>query len=177
MRADGGHQDLIVEDGDDVEHALTGGDVEHHVGNRLGGDALELLLGGAGAHQAVQPLDQRSGVQGLLAVGLDRFKGRGERVEAGQDGVDGLAGQSLAALAQQLEDVLHLVRELGDLGEAHGRAHALERVGGPEDLIHRLAVPGVLLQADDRQVQFLQVLLRLGQEHGHVFGGVHYAFR
>ena len=36
--------------------------------------ALELLLGGAGADQAVQPLDQRGGVQRLLAVGLDRSK-------------------------------------------------------------------------------------------------------
>src|SRR5581483_9165419 len=78
-------------------------------------------------------------------------------------------------LAQQLEDILHLVGELRDLGEAHGRAHALERVSRAEDLVDRLAVLGVLLQTDDGQVQFLQVLLRLGQEHGHVFGGVHYA--
>ena len=85
--------------------------------------------------------------------------------------------ETAGALAQQLEDVLHHMRELGDGGKAHGRAHALERVRDPEDPVDRLLVCRVVLERDDGEVQFLKMLLRLGQEHRHVFGGVHQAFR
>ena len=50
------------------------------------------------------------------------------------------------ALTQQLEDVLHHVGQLGDRGEAHRRAHALQRVRDAEDLVDGLAVVRVLLE-------------------------------
>ena len=75
------------------------------------------------------------------------------------------------ALAQQLEDVLHLVRERRHAGEAHRRAHALQRVRDAEDLVDRLLVVGGLLDADDGEVELLQVLAALGQEHREVLGG------
>jgi hypothetical protein len=83
----------------------------------------------------------------------------------------------VAALAQQLEDVLHLVGEGCHALEAHRGGHALERVRDAEDRIDGLAVVGRLLETHDGQVQLLEVLPALGQEHGEVLGGVHHAFR
>ena len=128
------------------------------------------------AHQLAKALGQRRWVQLLLTVGLDRFHRGVQRVEAGEHGVDGVAGEGTAALAQQLEDFLHLVRELGDLVEAHGRAHPLQRVRDPEDLLERRPILGVLLEAHDGEVELLQVLAGLREEHRHVLGVVHQPF-
>ena len=95
------------------------------------------------------------------------------RVEAEEQHVDGLALQPALAPAQQLEDVLHLVRERRHAGEAHRRAHALPRVRDAEDLVDRLRIVGLLLDADDREVELLEVLAALGEEHGEVLGDVH----
>ena len=84
-----------------------------------------------------------------------------------------VAGQAALALAQELEDVLHLVRQRGHAGEAHRRAHALQGVRDAEDLVDRLLVVRALLDPDDRQVELLEVLTALGQEHGEVFRDVH----
>jgi hypothetical protein len=43
-----------------------------------------------------------------------------------------------------------------------------------EDLVDRLAVVGRLLDPDDREVELLEVLARLGQEHGQVLRDVHH---
>ena len=53
----------------------------------------------------------------------------------------------------------------------------LRRVGDAEDLVDRLAVVGRLLEAHDREVELLQVLAALGEEHREVLGGVHQIFR
>ena len=131
---------------------------------------------GAGAHERPQALLERSGIKSLFAVVLDPVDGLGQRVEAGEHGVDDVVRERAGALAEKLEHLLHLMRELGDCGETHRRAHALERVSDPEDLIDRRAVLWVLLKRDDRDVEFLEVLARLGEEHRHVLGGVHHAF-
>ena len=110
----------------------------------------------------------------LLAALVDRVDRGREGVEALEQDVDRLAGKAALALAQELEDVLHLVREGRHAGEAHRRAHALQRVRDPEDLVDRLLVVGPLLDADDGEVQLLEVLAPLGQEHREVLGDVHY---
>jgi hypothetical protein len=50
-------------------------------------------------------------------------------------------------------------------------------VGDAEDRIDRLAVVGHLFEAHDGEVELLEVLPALGQEHGEVLGGVHQIFR
>ena len=63
----------------------------------------------------VQPLDQRRRVERLLARRPRSTSTAPESASRqASTRVDGLAGQAAAALAQQLEDVLHLVGELGD---------------------------------------------------------------
>ena len=103
---------------------------------------------------------------------VDRVDGGLERVQALQQHVDGGALEAAAPLAQKLEDVLHLVREGRHAGEAHGRAHPLHGVRDAKDLVDRLAVVGRLLDPDHREVELLQVLTSLGQEHREVLGYV-----
>jgi hypothetical protein len=145
------------------------------------GDGLELGLDGLRvvllADEAAEALDQLGRVEVLGPVAVDRVDRARERVEAGQQDVDDLAGEARPALAQQLEDVLHLVRQGRHALEAHGRGHALQRVGDAEDRVDGLAVVGRLLEAHDGQVQLLEVLPALGQEHREVLGGVHQIFR
>ncbi len=173
--AHGGHRGALVDVGGHVHDAAPGGELGHGIGRR--GDAalaqLHALLGGALAHEPLQALGERGRVQRLLAVGLDVVDRALEGVEAAQQHVDRVAAQADAALAQELEDVLHLVGQRGHSGEAHRRAHALEGVGDPEDLVDRLAVVGLLLDAHDGEVELLEVLARLREEHGQVLGNVH----
>jgi hypothetical protein len=86
--------------------------------------------------------------------------------------VDDGALEPAAPLAQQLEHVLHLVRERRHPGVAHRGAHPLHGVRDPEDLVDRLGVVGRLLDPDDREVELLQVLTTLGEEHREVLGDV-----
>src|SRR3954467_15468447 len=84
------------------------------------------LVVAALADEALQARDEGGGVDLLAVAGLDRVHGGAEGVQALEDDVDGLAMQAAGALAQQLEDVLHLVGDGGDALEAHRRAHPLE---------------------------------------------------
>jgi len=83
--------------------------------------------------------------------------------------------ERLCAAAQRLEDVLHLVRQRSHLREAHRAAHPLQRVRDAEDLVDRVAILRRLLDPDDGDVQVLQVLPALCQEHAEVLGEVHQA--
>ena len=180
VRAHRGHQRVLVEPDADVQDPRAGGlrGVQRRRVRWLDrSDARALLVTGARPDQGAQALYQRLGIQRLLSVGLDRLNRLRERVQAGEHGVDRLGLEARAALAQQLEHVLHRVRELGDLRESHGRAHALQRVRDTEDLVDRRRILGVLLQPDDREVQLLEVLARLGEEHRHVLGGIHQLLR
>jgi hypothetical protein len=127
------------------------GQVDRGLGDGLGG----LLDGVALAHEALEALDQRLGLDLLLAALVDRVDGRGEGVEALEQDVDRLTGQAALALAQELEDVLHLVGQRGHAGEAHRGAHALQGVGDPEDLVDRVLVVGALLDPHDGKVELL----------------------
>jgi hypothetical protein len=50
-------------------------------------------------------------------------------------------------------------------------------VGDAEDRVDGLAVLGRLLECHDGEVELLEVLPALGQEHRKVLGGVHQSFR
>lgn len=160
--------------GEDVDDGTARGQADELC--RIGGDAAELygpLLGRALVDERVEAGDELLRVEALLSVLVDVLDAALEHVEAGQHRVDGVAGEPAAPLAQELEDVLHLVRELRHRGEAHRRAHALHRVRDAEDLIDLLLVLGVLLDLEDREVQLLQMLAAFRQEHREILGGVH----
>ena len=180
VRTHGRHQHAVVERDRHAEHLSARFLRREHRGmvERVEeADASHLLLRGPGPHERAQPCDQRRRIERLLPVGLDRLRRSRQRVQAGEHGVDRLDRQAVGSLAQQLEDVLHRVRQLRDGAEAHRRAHALERVRDAEDLVDRGAVLGVLLESNDREVQLFEMLARLGDEHRHVLGGIHQDFR
>ena len=119
-----------------------------------------------------------AGIGRLLAVGLDLVGHPLEGVEAGEQRVERVAPEPVGPRLHALHHVLHLVREGGHAGEAHGRAHALEGVGDAEDLVDRLRVGRVLLDLDESQVEALEVLPGLRQEHRQVVRELHQpAFR
>ena len=171
------HEGVVGQRDPRVQHGVARADRlddgRGHRRRRRAAVARDLLVGGAVADEALQALDERRGLQALGAVGLDGVGGALERVEALEQDVDRLARQAARALAQQLEDVLHLVGEGGHAREAHGRAHALQRMGDAEDLVDRRAVLGLLLDAHDGEVELLQVLAALGEEHREVLARVH----
>ena len=174
--AHGGHRDVVVQARGDLDHAAAVGELGQLVGRRRGdADALGLLLGRAVAHEPAQALDQDLRLDLLGAGVVDRLDRGRQRVQALEEHVDGDALQPAGALAQQLEDVLHLVRQRRHAREAHRRAHALQRVRDAEDLVDRRRIVGRLLDTDDREVELLQVLAPLGEEHREIL--VHQLFR
>jgi hypothetical protein len=173
VRAHGGHLRVRGERGADLHDAAAVGLVGQVGGRALGGVVRRGLLGLVGAHEALEALDQRLRRDVLLAGLVDRVQRGRQHVEALEADVDGLALEAAAPLAQQLEDVLHLVGQRGHAGEAHRRAHALQRVRAAEDLVDRVLVVRALLDPNDRQVELLQVLAALGEEHREVLGDLH----
>ena len=178
--ADGRHQNLGAQRDTHAEHAgtgLLGGDDRSMVKRVRDPYPSHLLLRRAWPDERPQPRDQRGRIERLVAVGLDRLGRRGQGVQACEHRVDGFDRQPGGPLAEKLEHVLHLVRQLGDPAEAHRRAHALQRVGDSEYLIDGRTIRGVLLEADNDEIQLFEVLARLGHEHRHVLGGIHHDFR
>jgi hypothetical protein len=167
----------VVERGAGVEHGPPGshraGDGLRRADRRLAAATRDRLIGRALADEALKAIDERRRVHPLDAVGLDAVEGGGERVEALEQDVDRVAREAVGALAQQLEDVLHLVGQGGHAREAHRRAHALQRVCDAEDLVDGRSVVGLLLDAHDGEVELLQVLAALGEEHLGVLARVH----
>jgi hypothetical protein len=157
-----------------VDGAPAAGRLEGGFDVEAAAEARLLLALGALAHQPAQALDQRRRLDALGAVGLDGLDGPRQRVQALEQHVDGVMGEPGAALAQELEDVLHLVGEGGHALEAHGGARALQRVGDAEDRVDRLAVARVGLDLDDGEVELLEVLGRLGEEQRQVLVELHH---
>ena len=60
--------------------------------------------------------------------------------------------------------------ELGQALKAHGRGHALQGVGGAEQVAHRRQVPAALFQAQGPVAERLQIFVRLGDEKFAIFG-------
>ena len=144
--------------------------------SRVLGQADDDVHGAGGrllAHERTQAGGERRRIEALAVAGLDAVDGQLERVDARHEHVDGVAVEAVAPPAEQLEDVLHRVRELRDGVVAHRRAHALERVGDAEDLVDRRLVVRPLLDAHDGEPEPLEVLARLGDEHRQVLGDVH----
>ncbi len=165
----GRHRDVVVERRGDLDHPAAVGQLGELAGQRgVGADELGLLLGRAIAHQSTQALDQGLRLDVLLAGLVDRLDGGRQRVQALEEDVDRDPLQTALALAQKLEHVLHLVRERRHVGEAHRRAHALQGMRDPEDLVDDVLVVGGLLDLDDREVELLNVLTPLGQEHREI---------
>ena len=175
VAAHGRHRDVLVEDRRDLDHAPAVGQLGQVVRGRRGTRSLRLLNRRALAHEALQALDQRLRLDRLLAGLVDRLDRRGQRVEAVEQHVDRRALEPTTPLAQQFEDVLHLMRKRRHTGEAHRRAHPLHGVRDTENLVDRLRVVGGFLDPDHCEVELLQVLTPLGQEHGEVL--VHQPFR
>ena len=173
--ADGGHRDVVGERG--RRRARRGGPPRpRRAARRRRRGRRRGRPPGSGVRSRTSPRrlgDQRLGVDPLLARRPRSRRRPRQRVEAREQHVDGVALEAAGALAQQLEDVLHLVRERRHAGEAHRRAHALQGVRDAEDLVDRLAVVGLLLDPDDGEVELLEVLARLRQEHREVLGDVH----
>ena len=174
--AHGRHLRVGRQRGVDLQHGVPVAD-RRELGRRRRGLGLDRVAVVAAADEAAEALDERRRIEALGAVGVDGVDRARERVQAGEQDVDDLAGQARAALAQQLEDVLHLVREGRHALEAHGRGHALQGVGDAEDRVDGLAILGRLLEAHDGEVELLEVLPALGQEHRKVLGGIHQSFR
>src|SRR6185437_1640972 len=80
--------------------------------------------------------------RGVLAAvaGLQPLEVRLERVARVEQQAHRGRVRLAAALAQRVEERLHLVRGLGELREAEGAAAALDRVRGAEDGIEQLRV-------------------------------------
>ena len=66
----------------------------------------------------------------------------------------------------RIEDGLGLVGELLDAGEAEEAAPALDRMGGPEDLVHQhlVDVGPLLLDGEQARLDLSEVLVRLLDE-------------
>ena len=173
--ADGRHRHVLVQERGDLDDAAAVGALGEIVRDRRGTGPLGLLHGRALAHERLQALDQRLRLNGFLAGLVDRLDGGGERVEAVEEDVDGGTLEPTLALAQELEDVFHLMRERRHAGEAHRRAHPLHGVRDAEDLVDRVRVVRRLLDPDHGEVELLKVLAPFGQEHGEVL--VHQPFR
>jgi hypothetical protein len=175
VRADRRHQRVASELDDDVVHRARVLGREQRLELELGRGLLFAVR--ALADERVQAADEGAFVEVVHAAYLDRLEGGAERVEALEQAADRVAADAAAPLAQQLEDVLHRVRQARDALEAHRRAHALQGMGDPEDLVERLGVVRGFLDADDREIQLLQMLAALREEHGEVFVEIHQTFR
>ena len=79
------------------------------------------------------------------------------------------------AAPHAIEQRLELVRELGDDGVAHRRAHSLDRVHGAEDRAHGASVAGrrVALELEQRVIDGRDVLAALGEKELGVLEIVH----
>ena len=66
--------------------------------------------------------------------------------------------------AQRVEDVLDEMGELGELGHLHGARSPLEGMGGPEYLVHGVAVADFPFESENILLERLYLPLRLGEK-------------
>ena len=81
-----------------------------------------------------------------------------ERVARGEQHVDHLGGERQLVAAQLVEQRLHLVRELGDVGKAEGRRAALDGMRAAEDRVQLLIVGRLDVEFQEQLLHVLEVL-------------------
>ena len=133
-----------------------------------GGRRLIRLRDGAELFHEVRDVDDV--LRLAVADAVDHLR---QRVDAFEQRVDDVFVELQLLFADEVEDVLHLMRELGNLVEAHRRRHAFQRVRVAEDLVDDRGLLHVVLEAQQAIVQRLQMLMRLVEEHIHVLIRIH----
>ena len=118
------------------------------IGHRLAfGDRAELL-------------DEIGNVYEILWVAVaDVVDHLLEGIEALEEDIDDVLVELELFLADEIEDVLHLVRKLCDLVVAHRRGHALQRVRIAENIVDDRYIVLVFLQLQETFVQGLQMFV------------------
>ena len=94
-------------------------------------------------------------------------------VNAFEQDIDDVLVEFQLLFADEVEHILHLMGQLGDLVVAHRRRHALQGMCVTEDLIDDRNILCIVLQTQQAIVQRLQMLMRLVQEHVHILIGIH----
>src|SRR5579871_577900 len=94
---------------------------------------------------------------------LDRLQHLAQSVDRLQQQLDRVRRDHAGAVAHLVEQRLDAVREVRDLHEAEGRGAALDRVGGAEDRVDRLAV-GVDVEVQQPRLHGVETLEALFEE-------------
>jgi hypothetical protein len=106
---------------------------------------------------------EKPGALRLHAVALKPFEDRLDPVDALEDDADALDGdrRAVAILPHQS---LGRVRKLGQPREPEKAASPFDRVDQPEDRVEHLGIVGVLLEADELDVELVEAFIGLGKE-------------
>ena len=119
-------------------------------------------------------LDEVGDIDDILCLAVaDAIDHLSERIDALEERVDDILVELELFLADEVEYILHLMRELSDLVEAHRRRHAFERMRVTENLIDDGGILHIVLKAQESIVERLQMLVRLVEEHVHVLIRIH----
>ena len=125
------------------------------------GDALRAQLArhqGAGG-EAIDTTELLFLIAGLVARELGT-----QRVARGQQHIDHHRRRRELMAAQLVQQRLHLVGQLGHIGEAEGRRAALDRVGAAEDRVQFLVVGGRDVDAQQLRFHAVEVFARFFEE-------------
>ncbi len=90
---------------------------------------------------------------------------RAQRITRLQQHVDHRSRRLQLVAAQPVQQRFHLVRELGDIGEAEGRRATLHRVGAAEDRIEFLVVGRLDVDGQQLLLHAVEVLSGFFEEH------------
>ena len=194
--AHGFHQAFGIELDADMEHAEAGGarflngrqlEIAHghgdrrdrcfHGGRRGGGRRLRHGdgRGRLSEAQGAQPGDKSGNVLvrlGIVAVGAHGVHERHESVQTIQKRVDDARIHAKLVVAQIVEDVLHLMRQIADRHETHGAAGSLQRVGGAEQSLQHLLRMVAALHFQDVRLQQIELLAAFIEKYAEVLGHV-----
>jgi hypothetical protein len=82
-----------------------------------------------------------------------------QRVEAFEQRIHNVFIEFELFFADEVQNILHLMRQLRNLGKSHRRGHALERVRVAEDVVDGADLLHVLLEAEQAFIQRLKMLM------------------
>ena len=106
-------------------------------------------------------VQQLARLDGVAASALMASQLGLQRVAAGQQNVDHRRRDLQLVAAQLVQQRLHLVRQLGDVGKAEGRGPAFDGVRASEDGVELLLVGAVDVKVQEHLLHALQVLAGL----------------